>query len=61
MERIEKLDDLRFEDATHSVFLDEWIARDYIALEYAVVRVPVLTPEERLAFVLERLSKQGLL
>jgi predicted ATPase len=38
-----------------------WLARDYGALGYSIVRVPVLPPEERLAFVLERLSEQGLL
>ncbi len=52
---------LRFEDDDHTGFLDEWIALDYIALGYSVVRVPVLAPEERLAFVLERLSEQGLI
>ncbi len=41
-------------------FLDEWLARDYSALGYDVVRVPALPPAERLAFVLERLSEQGL-
>jgi len=40
--------------------LDEWTTRDYRALGYSVVRVPVLAPEERLAFVLETLSEQGL-
>jgi predicted ATPase len=40
-------------------FLDEWLARDYSALGYNVVRVPVLAPPERLAFVLERLSDPG--
>ncbi len=47
---------LRFEDDAHAGFLDEWIARDYGALGYSVVRVPVLAPEERLGFVLERLA-----
>ncbi len=42
-------------------FLDEWLARDYSALGYRVERVPVLSPQERLAFVLERLSEQGLI
>ena len=51
-----KLNGLRFEDATHAGFLDEWHTRDYSALGYSVVRVPVLRPEERLAFVLDRLS-----
>ena len=54
-------DDLRPEDEALAAFLDEWIARDYSALGYRVVRVPVLSPEERLAFVLERLSEQGLI
>jgi predicted ATPase len=47
-------------DATAD-FLDEWIARDYRALGYRVVRVPVMSPEERLAFVLETLCEQGLI
>jgi predicted ATPase len=42
-------------------FLDEWLARDYSALGYDVVRVPVLALEERLAFVLDWLSQQGLI
>jgi predicted ATPase len=46
------------DDATAS-YLDEWHARDYSALGYSVVRVPVLSPEGRLAFVLERLAEQG--
>ena len=48
-----------WDDATADL-MDEWLARDYSALGYSVVRVPVLSPEERLAFVLERLSEQGL-
>jgi predicted ATPase len=47
-------------DAPISGYLDEWLARDYGALGYDVVRLPVLAPEERLAFVLERLSEKGL-
>jgi predicted ATPase len=35
------------------------ILRDYSALGYDVVKVPVLPPHERLAFVLEKLSSQG--
>jgi predicted ATPase len=52
---------VRNDDATMVGYLDEWIARDYRALGYRVVRVPVLAPQERLAFVLERLSEQGLI
>lgn len=50
-----RLNGLRFEDDAYADYLDEWIPRDYGALGYSVVRVPVLTPEERLAFVLGRL------
>lgn len=39
-------------------FLDRWHMRDYRALGYEVVRVPALPPEERLAFVLERLPER---
>jgi predicted ATPase len=48
-------------DAPIASYLDEWLTRDYSALGYHVVRVPVLSIQERLAFVLERLSEQGLL
>jgi predicted ATPase len=54
-------DGLRIEDDTLAVLLDEWLARDYSSLGYRVVRVPVLQPQERLAFILERLSEQGLI
>ncbi len=56
-----QLNGLRFEDDAYTGFLDEWIARDYSALGYSGVRVPVLAPEERLAFVLERLSELQLI
>jgi predicted ATPase len=51
----------RIEDDAFAGLLDEWLARDYHTLGYSVVRVPVLSPQERLAFVLERLSEQGLI
>jgi predicted ATPase len=54
-------DGFRPEDEAVAAFLDEWIARDYSSLGYQVVRVPVLSVRERLAFILERLSEQGLL
>jgi predicted ATPase len=50
---------IRLEDDAIAGLLDEWLARDYSALGYSVVRVPALSPEERLAFVLERLSERG--
>ena len=43
-----------------SDLLDEWLPRDYCALGYSVVRVPVLPPQERLAFVLDMLTEQEL-
>jgi predicted ATPase len=49
-------DGVRDEDKRNVEFLDEWIARDYQALGYRVIRVPVLTPEERVKFVLDYLS-----
>jgi predicted ATPase len=52
---------VRDDNAAIAGYLDEWLARDYRALGYRVVRVPVLSPQERLAFVLERLSDQGLI
>lgn len=43
------------EDNAASDFLDDWLARDYSALGYHVVRVPVLSPSERLSFVIGQL------
>jgi len=56
-----ELDGARIEDESYTVLLDEALVRDYSALGYDVERVPVLPPEERLAFVLERLSEGGLI
>jgi len=52
---------LRTEDDAIAGLLDEWLARDYSALGYSVVRVPVLSIKDRLAFIFERLSEQGLM
>jgi predicted ATPase len=54
-----QLDGFRFQDDAYAGFLDEWQERDYRALGYRVVRVPVLPPEERLAFVLDTLAARG--
>jgi predicted ATPase len=53
-------DGVRFEDDAFTGFLDEWIARDYEALGYHVVRVPVLAPDDRLAYLLERVPTHAL-
>lgn len=51
-------DGVRFEDDATAGFIDEWLSRDYSALGYGVVRVPV---QDRLTFILERLAEQGLM
>jgi predicted ATPase len=50
-------DGVRAADDLTATYFESWTERDYIALGYNIVRVPVLSPEERLAFVLERLSE----
>lgn len=51
------LDGLRFHDETLIGFLDQYHSRDYHDLGYNVIRVPVLPPEKRLGFVLERIPQ----
>ena len=46
------------EDDETSEFLTEWLYRDYNAIGYSVIKVPVLSPAERLAFILERLPEK---
>jgi predicted ATPase len=53
-------DGTRDEDAAKAGYLDEWLTRDYSALGYQIVRVPAISIQERLEFVLERLSEQEL-
>jgi predicted ATPase len=53
-------DGLRPRDEALADFIDEWTRRDYAALGYSMVRVPVMSPEERLAFVLESVSEDEL-
>ncbi len=53
-------DGVRDFDSAVVDYLDEWLARDYSALGYAVVRVPVLAPQERLAFLLDNLTDHPL-
>jgi predicted ATPase len=54
-------DGIRVADDDTAAYLESWTLRDYDALGYKVIRVPVLSPEERLEFVLERLTEQGLI
>jgi predicted ATPase len=48
-------DGVRTADDETAEYFDSWMERDYRALGYEVIRVPVLPQKERLAFVLERL------
>ena len=54
-------DGIRGGDDTSAAYFESWMARDYAALGYEVIWVPVAPPEERLAFILEHLSGRGLL
>jgi predicted ATPase len=49
-------DGVRVADDETAEYLETWILRDYLALGYEVVRVPVLSPEARLAFILAKLN-----
>jgi predicted ATPase len=51
-------DGVRAADDPTAAYFESWTLRDYSALGYNVVRVPVLSPEERLAFVLDTLSER---
>jgi predicted ATPase len=52
-------DGVRFEDNATAGLIDEWLLRDYSALGYRVVRVPVWSVQDRLTFILETLSSRG--
>ena len=52
-------DGIRAGDDEAAAHFHAWLKRDYIALGYEVIRVPVLPPKERLAFILERLPEQS--
>ena len=62
LDRLEfQLDSHRPRGDAYTVLLDKWLYRDYTALGYHVIRVPVLPPQERLEFILEKLAEQRLL
>jgi predicted ATPase len=56
-----KKDGVRVADDETAAYLESWMVRDYSALGYTVIRVPVLSPDERCEFVLEKIAEQGLL
>jgi len=52
-----QLDGNRVADEQFASYLDEWLERDYSDLGYAVVRVPVVPPKERLEYILKRVAE----
>jgi predicted ATPase len=60
VERILADDPVRTEDPETRRLLDRFLERDYSALGYDVLRVPVMDLNERLAFVKENLRKRGI-
>ena len=50
-------DGVRAGDDAYAAYFESWMLRDYRALGYNVVRVPVLPPEERLTFVLDKIPE----
>jgi predicted ATPase len=54
-------DGVRYHDDAAADLIESWHTRDYRSLGYEVVRVPVLAPDERLAFVLDKLSERELI
>lgn len=51
-------DGIRAGDDESAAYFESWMLRDYRALGYNVIRVPVLPPEERLAFVLDKIPER---
>lgn len=41
-------------------YFDEWITRDYHALGYTTIRVPVMSLEERLTYIISKINDHGL-
>ena len=52
-------DDVRIEDDAAAKYLDQWHCCDYTALGYRIVRVPVLPPRDRLAFILKNVPAKS--
>jgi len=53
-------DGVRVSDDETAAYLESWTLRDYSAIGYEVIQVPVFLPEERFEFILERIAEQGL-
>ena len=54
-----QMDNVRIEDDAAAKYLDQGHYCDYTALGYRVVRVPVLPPRDRLAFVLKNVPAKS--
>ena len=54
-------DGVRAEEDANETDFELGMLKDYNDLGYSVVRIPVLAPEDRLSFVLEKLSDLGLI
>ena len=54
-------DGVRYEDDRCAEFHQFWLLKDYRSLGYSPIMVPVMVPEERLTFILEKLSELNLI
>jgi predicted ATPase len=54
-------DGVRVADDETAEYLETWMLRDYGTLGYDVIRVPVISPEERFEFVIEKLTEKGII
>jgi len=52
-----ELDGARIEDKDYTDLLEEALVADYSALGYKIIRVPVLSPKERVDFILKNLPQ----
>jgi predicted ATPase len=52
---------LRKDQEAANCLFDKWLVRDYGALGYDTIRVPACPPEQRLAFILDHLTAEGML
>jgi len=50
-------DGIRGGDDASAAYFESWMARDYASLGYNLIWVPVLPPEERLTFILDRVDE----
>ena len=50
------LDEARIEDKKTAEFLDKWLELDYKSLGYDTVRVPVMSIQERVNFILDKIK-----